>query len=89
MDWLFLSDSSASINDLGKKFHDDTINFIDNQNVPKKKVTEKYLKLRSKPFINTKIQKLIVHRDKLHSPHEIISTAGKTWQNSRRKQNQS
>ena len=64
MDWSFLSDSSASINDLYKKFHGDTTNFIDNH-VPKKKVTRKYLKLRSKPWINTYIQKLMGHRDKL------------------------
>ena len=64
MDCSFLSDSSASINDLYIKFHGDTINFIDNH-VPKKKVARKYLKLRSKPWINTYIQKLMGHRDKL------------------------
>ena len=64
MDWSFLSDSSASINDLYEKFHGDTTNFI-NSHVPKKKVTRKYLKLRSKPWINTYIQKLMGHRDKL------------------------
>ena len=64
IDWSFLSDSSASINYLYKKFHDDTTNFIDNH-VPKKKVTKKYLKLRSKPWINTYSQKLMAHRDKL------------------------
>ena len=64
MDWSFLSDSDASINDLYKNFHDATTNFIDNH-VPKKKVTNKYLKLRSKAWINTYIQKLTICRNKL------------------------
>ena len=36
-----------------------------NTHVPNKKVTEKYLKLRSKPLINVRIQKLMSYRDKL------------------------
>ena len=64
MDWTSLSDSQISVDEHFDYLYEKTSECI-NTHLPKKKVTKKYLKLRSKPWINVRIQKLMSYRDKL------------------------
>ena len=66
IDWTSLSDPQISVDDHFDYLYEKTSECIDTH-VPKKKVTKKYLKLRSKPWINVRIQKLMSYRDKLFS----------------------
>ena len=54
-------------------FYKKTNEFI-SLHVPKKKVTKNGLKLRSKPWVNTRIQKLVHYRDKLFANMNRNST---------------
>ena len=64
LSWDFLNETNLNINSkfdtLYEKVHETTI-----KHVPLKKVTPKQLKLRSNPWIDFHIQKLIKHRDRL------------------------
>ena len=66
IDWTSLSDPQISVDDHFDYLYEKTSECIDTY-VPKKKVTKKYLKLRSEPWINVRIQKLMSYRDKLFS----------------------
>ena len=64
LSWDFLNETNLNINSrsdtLYEKVHETAI-----KHVPLKKVTPKTLKLRSKPWIDSHIQKRIKHRDRL------------------------
>ena len=64
LSWDFLNETNLNINSkfdaLYEKVHETAI-----KHVPVKKVTPKQLKLRSKRWIDSHIQKLITHRDRL------------------------
>ena len=64
LSWDFLNETNLNINSkfdtLYEKVHETAI-----KHVPLKKVTPKQLKLRSKPWIDSHIQKLIKHWDRL------------------------
>ena len=64
LSWDFLDETNLNINSkfdtLYEKVHEAAI-----KHVPSKKVTPKQLKLRSKPWIDPHIQKLIKHWDRL------------------------
>ena len=64
LDWSFLQKSELSINDKLHNFYIKSVVCIDSH-VPKKKVTQKNVKLRTKPWINGEIQKLMSYRDRL------------------------
>ena len=64
IDWTSLSDSKISVDDHFDYLYEKTYECIDTH-VPKKKVTKNYFKLRSKPWINVKIQNLMSYKDKL------------------------
>ena len=64
LDWSSLDNSDIAVNDHFNFFYEKTNTCIE-QHVPKKKVTEKNLKLRTKLWINSDIQKLMSYRDKL------------------------
>ena len=59
---------NSKFDTLYEKVHETAI-----KHVPLKKVTPKQLKLRSKPWIDSHIQKLIKHRDRLlHKLRKIL-----------------
>ena len=64
IEWSFLDNSDVSINGHFNTFYEKTTECISNH-IPKKKVSKKDLKLRSKPWINNETQRLINYRDKL------------------------
>ena len=64
LDWSSLDNSDISVNNHFNFFYEKTNTCIE-QHVPKKKVTKKNLKLRTKPWISSDIQKLMSYRDKL------------------------
>ena len=73
LSWNFLIETNLNINSkfdtLYEKVHETAI-----KHVPLKKVTPKQLKLRSKPWIDSHIQKLIKHRDRLlHKLRKILT----------------
>ena len=59
-----LSDLQISVDDHFDYLYEKTSEFVD-AHVPKKKVTKKYLRLRSGPWINVRIQGLMSYRDGL------------------------
>ena len=63
LDWTSLDNTSLSATDHFDNIYAETTECV-NSHIPKKKVTKKALKLRSKPWINSNIQKLMHHRDK-------------------------
>ena len=63
LDWTSLDNTSLSATDHFDNFYGKTTEYV-NSHIPKKKVTKKALKLRSKPWINSNIQKLMNYRDK-------------------------
>ena len=63
IDWSSLNDQSLSVDDHFNNFYAETSSCIDSH-VPKKNVTKRDLKLRTKPWINADIQKLMHYRDK-------------------------
>ena len=72
LSWNVLNETNLNINSrfdtLYEKVHETAI-----KHVPLKKVTSKQLKLRSKPWIDSHIQKLIKHRDRLlHKFRKIL-----------------
>ena len=62
--WSSLDDTNHSVNEHFNDFYKKTNECI-SLHVPKKKVTKNGLKLRSKPWVNTRIQNLMHYRDKL------------------------
>ena len=64
IDWSFLDNSDVSIHDHFDTFYEKTTECINNH-IPKKKVSKKDLKLRSKTWINNETQGLMNYRDKL------------------------
>ena len=62
--WTSLSDLQISVDDHFDYLYEKTSEFVD-AHVPKKKVAEKYLRLRSEPWINVRIQGLMSYRDGL------------------------
>ena len=64
LDWSPTDDLSVSVNDHFDYFLEWTATCIDSH-LPKKRITKRNLKLRMKPWINGKIQKLMFNRDKL------------------------
>ena len=62
IEWSFLDNSDVSINDHFNTFYEKTTECINNH-LPKKKVSKKDLKLRSKPWINNETQRLKNYRD--------------------------
>ena len=63
IDWSSLNDQSLSVDHHFDNFYAKTSSCVDSH-VPKKKVTKRELKLRTKPWINADIQKLMHYRDK-------------------------
>ena len=63
LDWSPINDPSVSVNDHFDYFVEKTTTCIDSH-LPKKRITNRNLKLRTKPWINGKIQKLMFNRDK-------------------------
>ena len=63
LDWTSLDNTSLSATDHFDNFYAKTTECV-NSHIPKKKVTKKALKLRSKPWINSNIQKPMHYRDK-------------------------
>ena len=63
MDWSSLTDQSLFVDDHFNNFYAKTSSCVDSH-VPKKKVTKRDLKLRTKPWLNAEIQKLMHYRDK-------------------------
>ena len=63
LDWTSLDNTSLSATNHFDNFYAKTTECV-NSHIPKKKVTKKALKLRSKPWINSNIQKLMHYRDK-------------------------
>ena len=77
LDWTSLDNTSLSATDHFDNFYAKTTECV-NSRIPKKKVTKKALKLRSKPWINSNIQKLMHYRDKyFKSMTKNPSTANK------------
>ena len=64
LDWSFLHNYELSVNDKFDNFYTKSVACIDSH-FPKEKVTRKNIKLRTKPWINGEIQKLMSCRDKL------------------------
>ena len=64
LDWSTLNNPSVSVNDHFDFFYEKTSTCIDSH-VPRKRVTKRKLKLRTKPWINSEIQRLMAYRDKL------------------------
>ena len=64
MDLDILHDSNVPVNEKFNCFYDKLSNVVDTH-VPSKRMTPKEIKLRSKPWINFKIIKLIKYRDRL------------------------
>ena len=62
IDWSSLNDQALSAGDHFNNFHAKTSSCMDSH-VPKKKVTKRDLKLITKSWINTDIQKLVHYRD--------------------------
>ena len=62
--WNEMDDENIDINHKFNSFYE-KVNATVVQHVPLKKVNHKQLKLRSKPWVNLHIQKLIKHRDRL------------------------
>ena len=58
------SDPDIDVNGMFDEFHDNLPAHIE-CHAPMKKVSQKNLEPKSKPWINIKIQKLITHRDRL------------------------
>ena len=69
LDWSYLHNYELSINDKFDSFYIKSVACIDSH-VPKKKVTRRKLKLRTKPWVNGEIQKLMSYRDKLFIENE-------------------
>ena len=74
-DWPPLIDSPEQVNNNFDYFYS-KVTFCVESHVPKKRVTRRGLKLRSKPWIGSKIQKLMYLRHKLFNkanknPHII------------------
>ena len=67
LDWSTLNNSSVSVNDHFDLFYEKTCTCV-NPHVPKKRVTKKKLKLRTKPYINSEIHRLMTNIDKLFNP---------------------
>ena len=63
-DWSSLDNSDISVNGHLNFYYEKTRTCIE-QHVTKNKITKKNLKLRTKPWINNDIQKLMSYRDKL------------------------
>ena len=68
------SDLDIDVNQMFDEFHDNLAALIE-CNAPLKKVSQKNLKLKSKPWINDNIQKLIKYRDRLS--HKFKRTQSK------------
>ena len=64
LDWSTLNNPSVSVNDHFDIFYEKTSACIDSH-VPRKRVTKRKLKLRTKHWINSEIQKPMTYRDKL------------------------
>ena len=64
MDLDILHDSNAPVNEKFNCFYDKLSNLVDTH-VPSKRLTPKEIKLRSKPWINLKIIKLMKYCDRL------------------------
>ena len=64
LDWSTLNNPSVSVNDHFDFFYEKRSTCIDSH-VPRKRVTKRKLKLRTKPWINSEIQRLMTYRDKL------------------------
>ena len=58
------SDPDIDVNRMFDEFHDNLVALIE-CHAPLKKVSQKNLKLKSKPWVNDNIQKLIKYRDRL------------------------
>ena len=59
----FLNDDNVSVDDKFISFYEGVSSLVD-KHVPSKKMTRKEIKLQSKPWINFKIAKLIIYRDR-------------------------
>ena len=64
IDWSILDNTDLSANDHFDYFYDEIASCID-LHVLKKRITSKVLKLRTKPWIDNDIQRLMSYRDKL------------------------
>ena len=64
LDWSLLDESNKSVNEKFDYFYSAVSSCI-NGHAPKKKLSKKDLKLRSKPWINSKIKKLMYLRDRM------------------------
>ena len=70
VDWFPLDDMSQTVDNNFDYFYSKITSFIESH-LPKKRVTRRNLKLRTKPWIGSKIQKLMYLRDKFF--HEANS----------------
>ena len=72
LSWNFLNETNLNINSKFDTLYEKVLETAI-KHVPLKKVTPKQLKLRSKPWIDSHIQKLIKHRDRLlHKLRKIL-----------------
>ena len=73
IDWSSLDDTNLPVNEHFKYFYKKTNECI-SLHVPKKKVTKNGLKLRSKPWVKTRIQKLMHYRDTVCQHEQKFNT---------------
>ena len=78
IDWSSVTDSPELVNNNFDYFYSKITSCVESH-VPEKRVTRRGLKLRSKPWIGSKIQKLMYLRDKLFNKANKSATSSNKY----------